>query len=99
MATIFVTDKAISLCAVKARNASDLTREEIKALTYWCDCQTKSLWDDLTLQEILNVYRVSAEWMTWEDWLDEERIKAVRGWNRATFPKNHMQLMRAAKEI
>lgn len=95
MKTIDVTDKALALCAVKARTATELTRDDIKALTYWCDCQTEALWDGMTLQEILNVYRVSAEWTTWEDWSEEQRQAAVRGWNRAVGANNKMTAARA----
>lgn len=90
MKTIDVTDREIALCAVKSRAAADLTRDEINELTYWCDCQTESLWDGLTLQEIINVYRVSAKWTTWEDWSEEEPEAALRGWNRAVNAENKM---------
>jgi hypothetical protein len=90
MKTIAVADKVLALCAVKAADAGDLTREEVKALDYWCDCQTEAIWDGLGLQEILNVYRVSAEWTGWEDWSEEEPAAAIRGWNRAVKSANRL---------
>lgn len=81
----------LARCSVKSRYVFDLTRDEVRDLMGWCDCQTESLWDGMKLQEILNVYRVSAEWQTWEDWADEDRPAAHRAWNRAVIqPGNKM---------
>lgn len=83
--------RALALCPVKALLADLMTREEAAALMRWCDCQTESLWDDMSLQEILNVYRVSAEWDTWESWRQEEFDAAGLAWNRAVIsPGNHL---------
>lgn len=81
--SIEVAPAIIALCSVKAKLASDLTRTETADLMAWCDYQTESLWDDMSLQEILNVYRVSAEWETWESWAQEDRKAAHKAWNRA----------------
>lgn len=91
MKTIKVVAKVLSLCAVKVEHAADLSREEIQALMYWCDHQSEILWDGMSLQEILNVYRVSAEYVSWEDWAQEDWKKAYKAWNSAVIdPGNKM---------
>lgn len=92
---IDVSPEALATLFVKSRKAEDLTLEEAEALINWCNCQTADLWDSMTLQECLNVYRVSAEWDTWEGWSEEERAEAHKAWNRAVIdPANKM--MKAA---
>ena len=91
MNTIKVANKVLMLCAVKAEEATKLSLEEVRDLVAWCRCQDESLWDVLTLQEILNVYRVSAEYETFEAWLGEEPTAAVAAWNTAIInPENTM---------
>jgi len=88
--------KFLQLCTVKSEKAQDLTRDEICALMGWCDCQEDALWDSMSLQEILNVYRVSAEWDTWEGWASEDVKAAHKAWNRAViWPGNKMQPLAA----
>jgi hypothetical protein len=72
-----------TLCAIAAERATDLTREETAILMGWCDLQTESLWDGMSLQSILNVYRASAEWVTWEGWREEEFDAAGLAWDAA----------------
>jgi len=90
--SICVKPKALALCFVKARLAADLTREETQSLMHWCDSQTEALWDNMSLQEILNVYRISAESVTWEMWAEDEPENARVAWNRAVIsPGNRMR--------
>lgn len=98
MHTINVSPRALTLCNVKARNASELTREETESLMSWCDCQTESLWDDMTLQEILNVYRVSAEYVTWEDWAMDDRKAAHKAWNRAVIQSHNRMVAESGND-
>lgn len=93
--SIEVAPAVLALCSVKAILASDLTRQEAADLMHWCDWQTESLWDNMSLQEILNVYRVSAEWDTWECWSQEDRKAAHAAWNRAVI-KSGNRMMRVA---
>ncbi len=96
MKTIKVSRKVLELCFVKAEHASDLDREQTANLMAWCDCQSEDLWTDMTLQEILNVYRVSAEWNTFEDWADADRETAHEAWNSAVIdPGNQMTKLEA----
>lgn len=82
----------LALCAVKAERAADLTREEVSALMGWCDCQTEDLWSEMSLQEILNVYRATAEYDTFEGWAEEDWRLAYAAWNRAVIKTgNKMQ--------
>lgn len=94
MKTIKVTPKALDLINVKSEKASDLTREETESLMRWCDCQQESLWDGMSLQEILNVYRVSAEWDTFEGWAEEDWKSAYRAWNSAVIDPGNQMLFR-----
>lgn len=90
--TVKVDAKALALCAVKAERAEDLTLEEIDALVGWCDCQNADLWDGMGLQEILNVYRATAEYVTFEAWADEDWRAAYKAWNAAVIkPGNKMK--------
>lgn len=90
--SIEVEPKALEHCAVKAKLAADLTIEEAGALAHWAEAQSSYLWDGMSLQEVLNVYRVSAEWITWEGWAEEDREAAHAAWNRAVIaPGNRMR--------
>lgn len=91
--TVKVTPAALALCGVKAERVENLTREEIKSLMSWCDYQTESLWDDMNLQEILNVYRVSADWEDFESWAQEEGDIARKAWNKVVRKENHLKLL------
>lgn len=93
--------KTITLTATQAQtlllqgfdqaHAALLTREQARQLTNWCDCQSEALWDGMSLQECLNVYRVSWEWDTWEGWSEEDRPAAHAAWNSAVIdPGNRM---------
>lgn len=89
--TIKVTPGVLRLCFVKAVRAEALTRDEVVFLISWCDCQRKDLWENMTLQEILNVYRATAEYNTFEAWAKEDRRAAHAAWNRAVIsPGNRM---------
>lgn len=89
--TIAVPPNVLALCFVKAERAAALTREETVGLMGWCDCQREDLWTHMTLQEILNVYRATAEYDTFEGWAEEDRKAAHAAWNRAVIsPGNRM---------
>ncbi len=81
--TVAIDAAKLEYIPIKVEDCRDLTRADAALLTRWCDCQAEWLWDGLTLQEILNVYRVSAEWDTWVDWTEEDREAAHAAWNRA----------------
>jgi hypothetical protein len=91
MKTISVSPKILGMCSVKARKASDLTLDECQSLKTWCDWQAASLWEGLNLQEILNVYRATAQYETLEGWAEEDWRAAYKAWNRAVRPENHMK--------
>lgn len=89
--SVDVSERDLALCGVKARYASELTREETQALMNWCDWQDESLWDGMSLQEILNVYRVSAKYVSWQEWASESRAAAHGAWNRVVSVANFMR--------
>jgi hypothetical protein len=85
------------MAEVKSKLASDLDRDETAVLMGWCDCQAEDLWSGMKLQDILNVYHVSAEWMTWESWAQDEGDVARVAWNNVVSdPEHHMILRDAA---
>jgi hypothetical protein len=89
--TIPVSDEILKHCGVKHALASDLTFEEIDRILHWCKWQSYDLWEDMSLQEILNVYRISAEWDTWQVWAEHEPVEAFAAWNSAVInPGNKM---------
>lgn len=80
------------LGVVTARSAADLSLEMIEVLVSWCGWQRSDLWDGLSLQEILNVYRATAEWDNFEGWAEEDWRAAYKAWNSAVInPGNKMQ--------
>jgi hypothetical protein len=90
--TIKVAPEVLKFCGVKASKAADLTLEDAEHLMNWCNCQTASLWDNMSLQEILNIYRSTAEYETFEGWADEDWKSAYKAWNRAVInPGNKMR--------
>jgi hypothetical protein len=92
--TVPVKPQVLALCGVKASSADKLTREEIGYLMNWCDHQTEALWDGMSLQEILNVYRASAEWENFEAWTEARGNEARRAWNAVVRPKNRLRMVR-----
>lgn len=89
MKKIKVADAILALCPVKNDDARDLTRDETRALTNWCDVQRESLWDGMTLQEILNVYRASAVYDTFEGMEESDNAAAIKAWNSAVISPNN----------
>lgn len=88
--TVALTETQAAGLPVKAEVVADLTLEDCRMLARWADYQASALWDGLTLQEILNVYRASWEWDTWQGWAEEEPDAARDGWNSAVAPINQM---------
>lgn len=76
--------------------AENLTRDETATLMAWCDLQTESLWDKMSLQEILNVYRATSEWTTFEAWAEEDWRAAYAAWNRAVIDTGNKMRPRTA---
>lgn len=89
MKTVKVEPRFLALCNVKAERAADLTRDEVGSLMSWCDCQREDLWDSMSLQEILNVYRATAEYDTFEGWAEEDWPAAYKAWNAAVIDKGN----------
>ena len=78
---------------VRAASVMDMTLDEACQLRYWAQWQNSKLWENMSLQEILNVYRVSSHWATWENWYNEEPNMAKMAWNEAVIdPKNKMHV-------
>lgn len=88
--SVDVSDRALALCGIKSRYAQDMTREEAQALMNWCDWQDESLWEDMSLQEILNVYRASAEYVSWQAWCEESPRAAREAWNNAVIRSGNL---------
>lgn len=89
-----VLDKVLKHCAVKAMYADQLKFEEIEALVIWCNSQSSDLWEDMSLQEILNVYRVTAEWFNFETWAAEDWEAAYAAWNAAVIDEGNQMTPR-----
>lgn len=79
---VAVSKRVIDLCRVKAKLANKLTIDEVRGLVNWCDNQIGLLTDDLNLQQILNLYRLSAEWDTWEAWHNEDTHAAHAAYSK-----------------
>ncbi len=47
---------------IRSTRASALTLTETRALMRFCGCQRESLWDDLDLQGVLDVYHAIGDW-------------------------------------
>ena len=88
-----VAPEVLALCRIKAASVDELTRDEIKGLMNWCDHQSEDLWEGMTLQEILNVYRVSAEYDTFEGMAEEMGNAARVAWNKVVRPINHLRTL------
>lgn len=92
--TIKVEPKVLFHCYVKAERAELMTRDEVVGLMGWCDCQAEDLWEDMSLQEILNVYRATAEYDTFEGFAEEDWKSAYKAWNRAVINPNNKMIPR-----
>lgn len=66
---------------IKSKVVGGLTLDDMRVLLNWCGWQDESLWDGMSLQEILNVYHVSNKWDTWELWAQAEGDIAREAWN------------------
>lgn len=74
-------------------DAGKLLREETQRLMDWCDFQSESLWEGMTLQDILNVWHVSCDWDSFEGWASEEGDVARKAWNSVVSdPEHHLEL-------
>lgn len=89
-----ISDKVLEHCAVKAMYADQLKFEELQALVNWCNCQSSDLWEDMSLQEILNVYRTTAEWDTFEAWASADWEAAYAAWNAAVIDEGNQMTPR-----
>lgn len=78
---------------VKKSDASKLTLDEIEHIVHWCGFQDGNLWEGMTLQEILNVYRISGEFDSFECMAEQEGDGARRKWNNVVRRKNRLQLV------
>lgn len=79
------------MAEIETQSADYLSRDDARALLNWTDCQGESLFADLTLQECLNVYHASSEYITFSDWLIEDEAAAVKAYNRAVKPHNKLR--------
>jgi len=95
-APVDVNPDHLKHCAIKSASVMDMTWEEMGVLRNWCSYQSSDLWDDMSIQEILNVYRVSAEWLTWEGWAVEEPFEAKQAWNRAVIDPGNAMVIETA---
>lgn len=91
LGAVLVPDKHLKNLSVKAIRPADLTVEELIDLAAWCEGQSSDMWTGMNLQEVLNVYRISAEWINWELWADEEGDVAREAWNKVVRPENHFE--------
>lgn len=93
--TIKLPESSLKWINIKVERASDMSIEDMGTLVNWCGWQDGNLWEDMSLQEILNVYRISAEWDTWEGWAEDEWPAAHKAWNKAVIdPGNKMEARR-----
>lgn len=87
---------------IATKKAARMTLDELRRLVDFCNCQRESLWDDLDLQGLLDVYHASAVWDGVETWLncaneggtDEEQKAALRAWraiHRASARRNRLR--------
>lgn len=72
------------------KDASELLFQEIAILFEWAEEQDSEFFIDLSLQEVLNVYRVSADYEDFEEFLDLNPEKAVVAYNSAVNEDNQM---------
>lgn len=89
---IFVTEKQAEHLDFDISDAENLYFEEISLLIEWTEHQDSRLFDGLTLQELLNLYRVSAEHGDIDAWFEEDPEAAVIGYNSAVNPDNVMRV-------
>lgn len=80
--------------AVRAVRAGDLGRDDIAILTNWCNHQREALWQGMNLQEILNVYRLSAEYDNFEQFIEDVGNVARREWNRGVRQQNKLLMVK-----
>ena len=62
-------------------DAAKLTVEQLRHIVHWCDAQRSAFFDEVPLDEVLKVYHASIEWVTFEDWLIDDTLAAVRAYN------------------
>lgn len=77
---------------VKEMRADRLTLDQIEHLVHWCGMQDGNLWEGMTLQEIVNVYRISAEYENFESFAEQEGDNARKKWNAVVRTHNQLQM-------
>ena len=56
------------------REDSDQTTgaDELRDAASWCGFERESVWDSMTAEQILTVYRLSADWISLSGWAEED---------------------------
>ena len=88
MKTVQVNPFYFADMEVKTESASALSLIESERLAGWCRIHSRHLWEDLNLQQILNVYRACANgaWSSFEAWYHADSDEAMIAWNDAINP-------------
>lgn len=72
------------------KDASELLFQDIVLLLDWCSMQDDNMFIDLSLQELLNLYRISHNWEDFDMWFNEEPKAALNAYNAAVDESNRM---------
>lgn len=74
-----------------------LTLQQAASLTRWAEHQHGSLFDDdhVTIQQVLDVFHASIEWISFEAWLEEEPGPAIKAYNAAMPPSKKLEAANA----
>ena len=87
---IELTEKQTANLDFEIKDASELLYQEIAIIFEWAEEQDSDFFVDLSLQEVLNVYRVSADYEDFEEFLEMNSEKAVEAYNSAVAEDNRI---------
>lgn len=66
------------MAEITVTNAGDMLPEDARCLLYWRDDTTEDFVYGLTMQQLLDLYHASSEYISLEDWLEEEAKAGVK---------------------
>lgn len=89
---IYMNEEQTANLEFDIADASDLRYEEISIIIEWADAQDPRLFEDLNLQELLNLYRISVDRGDIDNWFEEDPEGAVVAYNSAVNPDNVLRV-------
>ena len=85
---MFVSDDVIIEKVVEQTDARNLTKDDLESLFHWTGRQYDHFFEDVPVQEILDVYHASKKFRDFQDWFERAPAEAGLTYNKIITNKN-----------